>query len=105
MSTRVFKYEPDDTDRVGFMLHFTLPKGARVINVDFQHGDPVIWAIVDSEAAPSEPFHLTVVGTGWELPIGFLGAWKHWRTVEADSYVWHVFVNIGDTNNLGQDAA
>jgi len=40
-----------------------LPKGAEVLSVQVQHGEPYIWALVD-ELASIEERHFRIIGTG-----------------------------------------
>lgn len=44
-----------------------LPAGARLLDVQMQHGDPQLWAEVDIDA-PIEPRVFAIVGTGHPMP-------------------------------------
>lgn len=63
-----------------------MPKEARFLHVDEQHGLATIWALVDPEAEV-EPRKFYVIPTGQQVPNGvsFLG------TIRMDPFVWHVF--------------
>lgn len=56
-----FPIHPDDIIRV------QMPKGARILTVQEQHGQPAIWAEVDTEAEKEERL-FEVFGTGHEMP-------------------------------------
>jgi hypothetical protein len=44
-------------------LVIALPKGAKILDVQAQHGNPFIWALVDDEA-PKEKRVFEIYGTG-----------------------------------------
>lgn len=67
----------------------TMPKGAKVLSVDVQHGDVQVWVLVDPEA-PKELRGFRVAGTGQPLEekiesMRFIG------TVQIGDLVWHIF--------------
>jgi hypothetical protein len=63
-----------------------MPKGAHLVHVDLQHGDPTLWAEVDTEAA-SEVRLFQVHGTGH--PIKHDG--NYVGTAVGVPFVWHVY--------------
>lgn len=67
-----------------------MPKGARILSVHMQNGQPQVWALVDPQA-PLVKRRLRVYGTGWDVlddPVGvFLGTYL----IEGGQYVFHVF--------------
>ena len=58
------------------------------LSVQYQHGKPTLWAIIDDEDL-EHPTDITSFGTGWELPDSaclYLGSLQH-----EEGYVWHYF--------------
>jgi hypothetical protein len=49
-------------------VRIEMPKDAKVLFAAVQHGQPQIWAEIDTEA-PKETRTFFSFGTGWELPI------------------------------------
>lgn len=56
---KIYKY----TIPVENSFSLELPQGAKILTVQEQHGEPQIWALVDTES-PTETRELCVVGTG-----------------------------------------
>lgn len=73
------------------IVPIAMPKGAKPLHVEEQHGQACLWALVD-ESAPTEVREFRVVGTGHPLDDEFLGA-RHVGTFQASggAFVWHVF--------------
>ena len=44
-----------------------VPRGAKPLSVQVQHGEAVLWMLVDVDA-PIETFFVLTVGTGWAFP-------------------------------------
>lgn len=66
-----------------------VPKGAVFLSVQTQHGEPMMWWLVDPTAA-KEKRVFDVVGTGWDFdPTGltFLGTYQ----VDGGTFVFHLF--------------
>ena len=63
MSRTVYKYPIE----LGGTTKILMPKDAIVRFAAVQHGQPQIWAEVDT-LAPKEPRTFFSFGTGWELP-------------------------------------
>lgn len=59
----IYKYEVPVTSGVTVQL----PEGARLLCVQMQHGNPCLWAQVDSDA-PLETRSFCWYGTGHQLP-------------------------------------
>jgi hypothetical protein len=85
-----------------------MPKGAKVLSVQVQHGLPVVWALVDL-AAVSRPFMkhwFFVLGTG--NPVNFDVAGKFLGTIQmvvgGSSLVFHVWDNGEGALAPGSDA-
>jgi hypothetical protein len=69
-----------------------MPRGAKVLTVQVQDGQPFIWAMVD----PDNTFELTehrsfcVIGTGFDFELerlAYIGTFQHVVAKE----VWHLF--------------
>ena len=75
-----------------FLREFTLqmPKGAKILHVGMQHGEPCIWALVD-DGAKLEPRNFAIRGTG-HLCAG-LRHEDHIATLPVDNgtLIWHLF--------------
>jgi hypothetical protein len=67
-----------------------MPCGARVLSVDMQHGAPVLWALVQSDAAVT-PRKLTLCYTGVECSDDVLGAAFVGTVQTSHGLVLHVF--------------
>ncbi len=83
---------PVDTDR------FTLkmPKGAKLLSVQTQRGEPQLWALVDP-AAPMVERRLATVGTGHDMgrkvdDAEFVGTFQ----LHCGTLVFHLF-DFGET--------
>lgn len=67
----------------------SMPKGAKILDLQVQDGTPTIWALVDDEAE-LEKRNFQTVGTGWPLNDAIRG-FPHIGTVQIDGLVWHIF--------------
>lgn len=68
-----------------------IPMGAELLTVQLQHGEPVLWAMVEPEA-PKVMRHVQMYGTGWPIGVNdelikFLGTVQ----CNGDILVWHFF--------------
>lgn len=88
MSNAIYKY-PLSTDNDTTELN--LPIGASILDIQVQHGNPVLWALVDPDAMVSETRRIEGYLTGDCLRDG--NAYKYLKTVllEGGSYVAHYF--------------
>ena len=79
MSRRIFKYPVEIRDHFGL----DLPRGARVLSVQVQRDEPMMWALVDPDA-PSERAMFRVIGTGHPIDdppetLDYVGTFQiHW---------------------------
>lgn len=66
-----------------------MPRAAKVLCVQVQHGAPQIWALVGNEAETVEARPFRVFGTGQEMPGGlsYLGTFQ----LSGGGLVWHLF--------------
>jgi hypothetical protein len=79
----VHKYPFRVLDRVVLMM----PEGAEVLHVEYQHGRPCLWALVDTERI-LVTHHFRIFGTGEEVPVS---ARDHVATFQEGLFVWHLF--------------
>lgn len=84
---RIYKYNIPITD----VFTLSLPKGARVLAVQEQHGEPFIWCLVKNDA-PREDRHFRLAGTGHpievlEADLYYIGTWQSL----GGTLVWHLF--------------
>lgn len=63
-----------------------IPEGAKVLHVDTQGAEAMLWVQVDPKR-PTEPRTFVTVGTGHPVPSGaaYIG------TYQLPPFVWHVF--------------
>jgi hypothetical protein len=85
--TKIWKYELEVTDVQ--TIHF--PPGAQILSVGEQRGKLVLWAMVDSEAVPSDLRVFEVLGTGNPVPQQNYHIRKFLGTVQISHFVRHVF--------------
>ncbi len=86
----IYKYPLTITDLQVLML----PLGARILSIAGQHGQLMLWALVNPDTDHLQTFHVSIFGTGnpiFELP-GPNGFGDFVGTVILDNLVWHVFV-------------
>jgi len=63
----------------------SMPTGATLLTVQMQHGQPCLWAEVDT-SRPEEYVPISMCGTGHPIPAG-----RYIGTVQLDGFVWHYF--------------
>lgn len=84
---RIFKYPLQATDR----QLVNLPKGAELLTVQMQHGQPCLWALVD-ERQPTEDRAIMIYGTGH--PINTLGKYLGTFQMDGGALVFHAFSGV-----------
>lgn len=69
-----------------------LPIGAKILSIQNQLDEAVLWAIVDNNVK-TEQRHFYFFGTGHELPEVFGTDLNYITTIQQDdgNYVWHIF--------------
>jgi hypothetical protein len=85
---RVYKFPipVEDSGRI------EMPKGAKILKIQVQHGTPCMWALVDSKA-PKEMREFRIVGTGQHIELSpyleltYIGTFQ----VNGGHLVFHVF--------------
>ena len=62
----------------------------QIFDIQSQDGQPVMWALVDTDRKEEIPVEIYCAGTGWSIPDGvhYLGT-----AIAGDGYVWHYFAN------------
>lgn len=66
----------------------------KCLEVDYQNGNPYLWAIVRTEEdAPKKKLTIYRVGTGWPVNQSFVENAEYINTTvgESEPYVWHWF--------------
>lgn len=85
--TTIHKFPLKITD----LQSVTMPKGALILDAQFQNGTLCLWAEVD----PNETFRparrFEIIGTGNPIPDG---SRIHIATVQEAGFVWHVFERL-----------
>lgn len=70
-----------------------MPIGAKILDIQHQRGDIMMWAIVD-ESAELENVNFLVLGTGYGLPPDLEVSdtdYYHEKTIQMGILVWHIF--------------
>ena len=83
MTKTIWKFEAT----IGGVI--TLPVGAQMLDIQVQHGVPMIWALVDPDAAKAD-MHVSIYGTGHHLPDDpgrYIGTFQ----VQGGNLVFHAF--------------
>jgi hypothetical protein len=75
-----------------FTTELQMPKGAEILDIAFQGGNPVLWAIVDSDSYETEERTIVAFQTGDEV-IG-LRRFVYLKTVCSEKGVYHFFEKI-----------
>jgi len=83
---KIYKYEvPINLS----FFHLDLPEKAQLLAFQLQDAQPVLWALVNTEAI-IETRHFAIRGTG-----SAMGGWrstdKYIGTVQIPPFVWHLF--------------
>lgn len=89
---KIFKYELDFHLTNPVALH--LPKGADILDVQYQSGRLCLWAMVDVDVdaqASRRIFHC--LPTGGEVPR-YRVPLQYLKTVQNGPLVWHIFEEV-----------
>jgi len=90
MNKVVWKFQFSALNAVSHGQHnfnIEMPKGADILEVQYQRDEACMWAAVDPEQ-DTEVREFYSVGTGWGTIVENS---KHIATVQEDSFVWHIF--------------
>ena len=73
-----------------------LPVGAEILDIQMQHGQPRLWALVDPTETEPEERVFRMTGTGWPIDAPIDENMRHVATVQADDgmLVWHFFEEV-----------
>lgn len=80
---KIFKYKIENLDCL-----VEIPKDYRILDVQLQGSDLVLWAEVDPDS-PITELHVVVALTGDEVPDG---GYEHVRTLQIGVMVYHIYV-------------
>lgn len=83
---KIFKYPVLVADEFSLVV----PKDSVVLSVAVQYGEPVLWALVDEEAASTEVRQFHVIGTGNPIfrQVGrFIGTFQ----LMGGNFIGHLF--------------
>ena len=85
--TRIYKY------KLGINGQIVAIKGQikNILTVQAQDGWPHIWCEVDDDIE-EWTLRTIAIGTGWDLPNGFLDGYSYIGTVQDEAgFVWHYY--------------
>jgi hypothetical protein len=80
-------------ERGGRVTSLMLPPGAVVLGVGLQGGTPHAWISVDTILTRMYPTHFVIVGTGEEVPEGFVPSYTFFEGDRAE-LVWHACLKV-----------
>jgi len=96
MVKKIFKYKLEPLSTI---QEINLPWDAEILDVQMQEAvgrrGLCLWAVVDP-AKENLIRKFQIFGTGWPLPYRFVNKYKHLKTIQDGSFVWHVFEVIGE---------
>jgi len=88
MSEVIYKYPIQLAQLFGVQM----PLNSKILKADMQHGEPVMWALVDT-GEPTRERVFSVYGTGNRIsrigPIEYIDTFQ----MEGGSLIWHLFEN------------
>lgn len=84
-SSVIYKYAVRPTDRQQLLM----PEGARMLTVQLQRGEIMLWALVN-ESVNEEVRYVNIYGTGNPITSTCMG--QYVGTVQQGCFVWHIFV-------------
>lgn len=86
----IYKYKLQTTDEQQILM----PKGAEILTVQLQDGEPQLWALVETNNQPTKRY-IEIFGTG--NPIIGIGPRKYIATYQlrGGALVFHVFEYLG----------
>lgn len=93
---KIYKYPFNRT----ILPKIQMPVGAQILDVQTQHGEPVMWALVDPEA-PKEERSFQVYGTGWDIEKAKEGEQRKYigtYQMQGGALVFHLFEIVRDSN-------
>lgn len=82
----IYKYPIAITEKQTMIL----PAGAEFLSVQVQNNNLYAWVLLDTKK-PKESVNIRIYGTGHPIEDIKL---KHIETIQIDSFVWHVFIEV-----------
>lgn len=70
-----------------------IPKGAILLKIGVQDGNPCLWAEVDTDNS-IEVRHFRAIGTGWDIAYFDKQTLAYLDTVFIAQFVWHIYEYI-----------
>jgi hypothetical protein len=86
---KVLKYSLVSATTVEGNYAIHMPRGATVLTIQLQRGEPMMWALVDPDA-PLVMREFAVQGTGWDIEddsLAYVGTYQQY----GGEFVWHLF--------------
>lgn len=95
---KIYKYLIRAKGLHSIITSLEIPKGAKILDVQWQPGTGIVmWAVVDLEA-PKVTLQFKIYGTGGGMSESEYEKMMHLRTIQDHNQeVWHVFLK---TDNL-----
>ena len=91
---KILKYPISSLFEGRDIVSIQLPRDARPVHVDFQHGSLYLWAIVDTDVEEIKYRNFLIIGTGIDLPTD--KRWSYMTSLLTKGYVWHIFIQRKD---------
>lgn len=83
---KIYKYTLEVTDT----QTLEMPNGSKLLTIQNQNNDIVLWVECDPNAKPTK-YNFLIVGTGFEVPL-LSNVQTYIGTVQIRSLVWHIYV-------------
>jgi len=92
MEKRVHKYPLKISDRI----NLSLPKDAKILTVQTQFNEPMLWALVDPTEKQTDKRRIEIYGTGHSIDYDEGQIREYIGTFQTDDgdYVFHVFERL-----------
>lgn len=90
----IYKYEISIPRVLPHDTKIQLPKDSQILTAEIQGNNIVIYAWVDVQVEPyGAECSIRLIGTGNQLPGGYLNCYKHLRTLMVNPlWVIHIFI-------------
>lgn len=69
----------------------TMQYTSEILSVQMQNGQPVLWAMVETEDDDMIKREIIIKGTGHDIPDMELNRMRYITTIQDGRLVWHVF--------------
>jgi hypothetical protein len=84
---QIYKYKLENIDEQSVEM----PAGAKILTVQVQYGNPVIWAICDTEAEKTETRVFRIYGTGHDIDESVSDTYIGSYQLYSGQFVGHLF--------------